>query len=59
MREMGYASKLVIVQPEVKRPLRRLGLDSKLILKWIFGKQGGKVWIGCIWLRIRISSGLF
>jgi hypothetical protein len=27
------------------------GMDGK-ILEWIFRKQGGKVWAGCIWLRI-------
>jgi len=31
---------------EVKRPLRNLGVD-KIILKWIFKK-----WPGLVWLRI-------
>jgi hypothetical protein len=35
-----------------------LGEDGKIILKWILGKQGGKVWTGCIWLRTRTSGGL-
>jgi hypothetical protein len=33
-------------------------VDGKIILEWIVGKQGGKVWTGCIWLRIRTSDGL-
>jgi hypothetical protein len=34
-------------------------VDRKIILDWILGKYGGNVWIGFIWLRIRISGGLF
>jgi hypothetical protein len=30
------------------------GVDGKIILKWILGKQGRRVWIGYIWL----SGGL-
>jgi hypothetical protein len=36
-----------------------LGVDVKIILKCILGKYGGKVWIGCIWLRIWTNGGLF
>jgi hypothetical protein len=35
-----------------------LGVDGKIILDWIVGKQGGKVWSGCNWLRIRTSDGI-
>jgi len=24
---------------------------GKIMLKWILGKKGGKVWTGCSWLR--------
>jgi hypothetical protein len=34
------------------------GVDGKIILKRILGKQGGKVWIGFIWLRVGTSGGL-
>jgi hypothetical protein len=34
-----------------------LGVDWEMIIKWIFEKQGGKLWIGFIWLRIGTSSG--
>jgi hypothetical protein len=34
-----------------------LGVDGK-ILEWILGKQVGKVWTGCIWLRIGTSGRL-
>jgi hypothetical protein len=34
-----------------------LGVDGKIILGWISGKQIAKMWTGCVWLRIRTSSG--
>jgi hypothetical protein len=36
--------------------LEDLGKDEKIILDWILGKLGGKVWTGCIWLRIGTSG---
>jgi hypothetical protein len=38
--------------------LEDLGFNEGIILKWILGKYGGKVWIGFIWLRIGTSGGL-
>jgi hypothetical protein len=35
-----------------------IGIDGRIILEWILGKYGGKVWIGFIWPRIGASSGL-
>jgi hypothetical protein len=29
-----------------------LGVDGKVILEWMLGKWGGKLWHGFIWLRI-------
>jgi len=34
-----------------------LGIDGRIILEWIVKKQVGKVWTGCIWLRVGISCG--
>jgi hypothetical protein len=31
---------------------RDIGVDRKIILKWIFKTWGGEAWIGLIWLRI-------
>jgi hypothetical protein len=36
-----------------------LGLDGRIILKWILGKYGGRVWTGFVWFMIRIGGGLF
>jgi len=33
-------------------------VNSRIILEWTLGKQGGKGWTGCIWFRIRTSGGL-
>jgi hypothetical protein len=31
---------------------------GKIILEWILERQGGKLWIGFIWLKIGTNSGL-
>jgi hypothetical protein len=33
-----------------------LGVDERIILEWILGKYGGRVWTECIWLRIETSG---
>ena len=35
-----------------------LGLDVRIILKWIFRKWNGVAWTGWIWLRIETDGGL-
>jgi hypothetical protein len=35
-----------------------LGMDGRILLECILLKYGGKVWTGCIWLRIGTSGGL-
>jgi hypothetical protein len=35
-----------------------LGVDGRMILKWILGKEGGRVWIGFIWHRTGTVGGL-
>jgi hypothetical protein len=34
------------------------GIDGRIILEWILGKLGEKLWTGCNWLRIGTSGRL-
>jgi hypothetical protein len=38
--------------------LEDLGVDRRVILKWMLVRQGVKVWIGFIWLSIEDRVGL-
>jgi hypothetical protein len=44
MGEMRNVYKILVGKFEEKRPLGRLDIDGKIILKWIFGKLG--LWCG-------------
>ena len=35
---------------EAERPLGRLGIDGRIILKLILKQQDGMPWTGCMWL---------
>jgi hypothetical protein len=35
-----------------------ISVDVRIILELILGKQGGKVWIRYIWLRMESSGGI-
>jgi hypothetical protein len=35
-----------------------MGVDEKIILEWMFRKQNGVVWTGCIWDRMGTGSGV-
>jgi hypothetical protein len=36
--------------------LRNIGLDEKIILKWVIKKYNVKMWIGFMWLSIAASE---
>jgi hypothetical protein len=38
--------------------LEDLGADGRITFDWNLGKEGVKMWIGFIWLRMEISGGL-
>jgi hypothetical protein len=43
---------ILVGKPEGKRPLGRLGVDGRIILRWIFRKWDVGAWTGSTWLRI-------
>jgi hypothetical protein len=53
---MRNAYNILVKKPDGKRPLTRAvcGWEDNIIMD--LGEMGGKVWIGCIWLRIGTSG---
>jgi hypothetical protein len=51
MGDTRNAYKIFVKKSEWKNRLGRLGLDGKIILKWILHKSIRKIWIGYVWLR--------
>jgi hypothetical protein len=58
MGKIRNAHKILVGKHEGKRPLRRLSIDGRIVLKWILGKQGWKLWIGFIWHKTGTSGSL-
>jgi hypothetical protein len=57
MGEMRNEYKILVGKPEGKRPLGRARRRWKGNTRMILGKWGGKMWTGCLWLRIGTSGG--
>jgi hypothetical protein len=52
IEKMRNAYKILVGKHDGKRPLGRHTHEWGIILEWILGKYGGRVWTGCMWLRI-------
>jgi len=66
MGEGGYVAGLrgedmlngvLVRKPEGKRALIEMGIDGRIVLRWIFGKWNLGVWTGSLWLRKGTSGG--
>jgi hypothetical protein len=57
MGEMRNAHNILVGNMKGRDHLEYVGVDGRIILEWILGKYGGKVWTRCIWLGIWTSGG--
>jgi hypothetical protein len=58
MGQMTNAYKNLVRKSEETRPLGRPGAGRRIILKWIFKKQGVRVWTAYIWIMIGAGGSL-
>jgi hypothetical protein len=54
-----FKSNSLTVSGYDKYRINNLGIDGRIILKWILGKQGWRMWTGIIWLRVQTTGRKF
>jgi hypothetical protein len=54
----GKGDKILAEKPKRNRPLGRLNVYERILLKCILKKQGVRMWNGFIWLRTDTSGGM-
>jgi hypothetical protein len=59
MHDMRNAYSILVGQSEGDISLRRYRHRWEVNIRWILGKQSGRVWTGLICLRIETNGGLF
>jgi len=57
MGERRGVHRVLVGKTEEKRPLRRAGVDGRIILRWVFRKWDVGVWTGSSWLSIGTGGG--
>jgi hypothetical protein len=58
MGDRRGAYRILVGRPEGRDHLEDIGVDGKVIAKWIFKKWDGEPWTGLIWLRTGTGGGL-
>jgi hypothetical protein len=62
IRKVGFsvrnAYKILVGRPEGKSSLEDIGIDGRIILKWITKKYNTRVWTELIWYRVGSICGL-
>jgi hypothetical protein len=57
--EMIHVHRLLMGRLKERDHLEDLGMDEKILLKWMINAVDGKVWIGFFWVGIGIMMGSF
>ena len=57
MGERRGVYRVLVGKPEGKKHLDDPGVDSRMILIWIFMKWDERAWTGSSWLRIGTGGG--
>jgi hypothetical protein len=51
LEETAAAYRVLVGRPGQRDHLEDLGVDCRIILKWMFKKWDGETWTGFLWLR--------
>lgn len=54
---MRKVYKIFVGKPEGKEGLEDQSLDMTEVIRWVLNEGDGKVWSGCMWLRVEEVMG--